>query len=340
MSKLILENKLKDLNEKYFDCYEEMKKHLENNYLKEIRILHPWYTDHGIKHTEAILNTLGDMIAPEYSEFDVRNESLRRGDIPSALSSEDIFVLLSAALWHDVGMLISRGDHARHLINYSSEIKKFTYDDTVTQTIYDIACAHGSNKKFEDCTNFIPLNFYGNDVNVSKKTLAALLRIADEISEDNRRITKTKEVFSAIPDENKVFWEHAASISYSKYKNNRITIEYAVDIDKAFKPYEFPNGRKKTITLYMFIINRICKIINEMIVCAPYFSTICRIDALSITIEFQKQKDWICEEKITEISQDIRPFVITGTDANKVSDRFFELYKNFNPNEIKRKIGR
>jgi len=340
MSDLILENKLQQINEKYFDCYSRMKTHLKTNHLEDIRILYPWYTDHGIKHTEAILCTLGDMIAPVYSEFDVRNESLRKGDIPSALSNEDVFVLLSAALWHDVGMLISRGDHARHLIKYSGEIKLFTSDDKVTQTIYDIACAHGSNKKFEDCTNFIPLNFYGKDVEVSKKTLAALLRIADEISEDDSRITKSNEVFSKIPNENKIFWEHAAAISYSKYKNNRIVIKYAVDIDKAFKRYEFQNGKQKTMTLYMFIINRICKIINEMIVCAPYFSTICRVDALNVTIELQKQKDWVCIEKVDEISQDIRPFVVTDTDTGKLCDRFFELYKSFKPDEIKRKIGR
>ena len=82
------------------------------------------------------------MITPEYSAFDVRNESLRKGDIPSALSNEDIFILLSAALWHDAGMLISRTDHARHLIKYSQEINKFTTDTNVTQTIYDIACVY------------------------------------------------------------------------------------------------------------------------------------------------------------------------------------------------------
>lgn len=215
--------------------------------LEDIKILYPWHTDHGIKHTEAILCTLGDMITPEYSAFDVRNESLRKGDIPSALSNEDIFILLSAALWHDAGMLISRTDHARHLIKYSQEINKFTTDTNVTQTIYDIACVYGSNKKFEDYINFIPLNFYGKDVNVSKKTLAALLRIADEISEDDKRITKLDKVFSNIPDENKVFWEHSATISYYKYKNNRITINFAVDIKKAFKTYKFPNGSKKIL---------------------------------------------------------------------------------------------
>lgn len=187
------------------------------------------------------------MITPEYSAFDVRNESLRKGDIPSALSNEDIFILLSAALWHDAGMLISRTDHARHLIKYSQEINKFTTDTNVTQTIYDIACVYGSNKKFEDYINFIPLNFYGKDVNVSKKTLATLLRIADEISEDDKRITKLDKVFSNIPDENKVFWEHSATISYYKYKNNRITIKFAVDIKKAFKTYKFPNGSKKIL---------------------------------------------------------------------------------------------
>lgn len=340
MSALILENKLQELNDDYFNCYCQMKKHLKENYLKDIRSLYPWYTDHGIKHTEAILCTIGDMIAPVDSEFDVRNESLRKGDIPSALTNEDLFILLSATLWHDVGMLISRKDHARHLIKYSREIKIFTSDDNVTQTIYDIACAHGSNKKFEDCINFIHLNFYGKDVDVSKKTLAALLRIADEISEDNKRITKTNEVFAKIPNENKIFWEHAAAISYSKYKNNKININYAVDIDKAFKEYEIQNGKQEKMTLYMFIINRICKIINELIVCAPYFSTICRVDALNVTIEFQRQKDWICIDKVDEISQDIRPFVVTDTETGKLSDRFFELYKSFNPEEIKRKIGR
>ncbi len=338
MCEIILENKLKDLNKKYYECYEHMKLHLKDNHLDDLRTLYPWYTDHGIKHTEAILRTLGDMIAPEDSAIDVRNESPRKGDIPSALSDEDIFILMSAALWHDVGMLIARNNHARNLINYSREIQILTSDSNVTQTIYDIACAHGSNKKFDDCINFIPLNFYGKDVNVSKKTLAALLRIADEISEDDKRITKANEVFASIPKENQVFWEHSAAISYSKYKNNRITIKYALDIEKAFKKYKFENGKRKTITLYEFIVNRICKIINEMIVCAPYFSTICRVDALNITIEFQKQKNWICEESITEISEDIRPFVVSDTDT--VRTKFFELYKDFSPEEIKRKIGR
>lgn len=340
MSSLILENKLAERNAAYYDCYIKMKQNLSENYLDDIRILYPWYTDHGINHSNAILNTLCNMIAPQNTSIDVRNESLRKGDIPSSLSDEDIFVLLCASLWHDVGMLISREDHARQLIKYVTEIQRFVDDKNAAQTIYDVACAHSSDKKFDECVNFLPLKFGNKDVNVSKKTLAALLRIADEISEDERRITKTEEVFRKIPKENRIFWEHSASIAYSEYRNNKIIIRYTVDIDKAFARYTYEHEGKKTITLYMFIINRICKIVNELIVCAPYFSSICRIDSLNITIEFQKQNNWICEELITEFSKDIRPFLINNSSISKQTQEFFKLYNDFDPKEIKRKIRR
>ena len=79
---------------------------------------------------------------------------------------------------------------------------------------------------------------------------------------------------------------------------------------------------------------------NELIVCAPYFSSICRIDSLNITIEFQKQNNWICEELITEFSKDIRPFLINNSSISKQTQEFFKLYNDFDPKEIKRKIRR
>jgi len=324
-------------NNDYFRYYEGMKNVVQDNYLNDIRILYPWYTDHGIKHSMAIIDTLCDMIAPNNESIDLRNEFYRQGDLPMALSIEDIYILLCAALWHDVGMLVDRDDHGRHLIKFATEIQRYVKDQKVTQCIYDVACAHGSNKKFDDCVNFVPLNFYGKHVDVSKKTLAALLRIADEISEDQNRITKTQEVFDAIPTENRVFWEHAASISYSRYRNHKINLVYSVDIDKVFKKYSCPDGKK--ITLYRFIIQRVCKIINEMIMCAPLFSSICRIDALHLTIQFQRQRNWICEEVVKEFSEDIRPFLVAESNREQQVKAFFKKYDGFEEKRIKQLLG-
>jgi hypothetical protein len=340
-SEHIIEKKLKEKNSHYYDMYEKMKNEIDSKYNDEIRIKQPWFTDHGIKHCNAILDILDDMIFPfeQQNITDVRNERKNIGECPQCFSDEDIFILLASTLWHDIGMLIERSDHGKHLIEFNAEILKYVNDNKVAQTIYNVACAHSSNKKFFDCANYNPLKFYDKKVYVAEKTLAAILRIADEISEDKNRITLSPVIFNNVPVGNKLFWEHAASISYSAIDNNNIHIKYEIDANKIFTEYEYAkdsSGNPINKTLYDFIIERICKILNELTICSPYFSNICRLDALDITIEVQKQKDWICEEIITYESAKVRPFFYPNLATQTID--FYNNYKKFSPVEIRNKM--
>lgn len=333
-----LEAVLKKETPEYYEMYEKMKEDVSKK-LESIPRLCLWYTDHGIKHCQAILRIMCEMLPEECIYKDIRSESYIAGSMPKRLTIEDVFVLMSCILWHDVGMICGRKEHARLLINFQHDLSYALKDKDLVQTIYNVCCSHSSssNDVFRSCMNYRSLRFYGGKVNVAEKTLAAMLRIADEISEDRSRIELDPNIFDKVPNDQKIYWEHCASINYSGFDDNTIRLVYNIDKDKIFKEYEIgldPQNNTLHKTLYRFIIERICKIINEMVYLSPYYTSLFRIDCIDLTISIQEMDNWICVKEIKKVNEKITPFLLEQTDRQ--IEEFFHQYKRFSPKEIQK----
>ena len=108
------------------NIYYELKDIVYKSYYPQIKLLFPWYTDHGRKHVESIILMLGELLGHSYGR----------------LNEMEIFVLLCACIFHDTGMTVSRGNHEDEVKGIIQTMGKLVSDITVMRQINDIVRAH------------------------------------------------------------------------------------------------------------------------------------------------------------------------------------------------------
>lgn len=299
--------------------YTDIKKILEDTYYDAVTRVCPWYTDHGKKHIESIIKTASNMIEPQYSQF---NEL-------------ELYIFLSSIIWHDVGMVIARANHEQ-IVN--EEMKKFNLilgkDFLIMAAINKIVRAHTGPYKFESLNTAEIIEYNGKTYEVNVRALAAMLRLADEISEDYNRIDKKLLDEEMVPEENMIYWEFADSVklSYPNPKRSCIDLKITIEKEKVLRKY-FYNDTKiphegNEIQFFDYILWRIDKINKERIMCSPEIRQYSTLNCLKITIAIVNGYD---ELKSDEIILDEKYLI--GNQSNFV-DAFYEKETDWSKDNI------
>jgi len=158
--------------------YELVKGYLSKEYYRWVQINCPYYTDHGEQHIQSVIRA-ASMLLGRY-----------RAD--HHLPPLDIFLLLSAILWHDVGNVFERSKHAEIIAPMTEEIKNIGFSDpSVQRMVVEIAGAHTRRdgltgpRSSADCVLLSDATLTTNP-----QELAAILRFADEVSENRARVSE------------------------------------------------------------------------------------------------------------------------------------------------------
>lgn len=180
--------------EAFWNRYSSMKDYLATQYYPWIQATCPFFTDHGELHINSVIRAASLLLEPHLG-------SRRR----SQLSSLDIFLLLASILWHDVGNALGRVRHAERITEMTNEVRSLGFPNLgIHRLVCEIASAHagedGLSKPRAQEDSSTPRRTY----TVYPTALAALLRFADEISEDQSRISHA--LLQKVPDENRIFW--------------------------------------------------------------------------------------------------------------------------------------
>lgn len=146
--------------------------------LSRIQIFFPNYTDHGINHSTKLEEIL---------------DALLDDKVKSNLNEDEIFYLLVATLFHDVGMIGDLGDeknenklieirethHERSRDYIISKREELGLDPAESEIISGICYAHRGKDSVDIQNEFLPrkqIKFK----NISERFLCACLRLADE----------------------------------------------------------------------------------------------------------------------------------------------------------------
>lgn len=246
--------------------YCSMKGYLDDAYYRFIQANCPWYTDHGARHIKSVIETASRLMSKQLG--------MNKGD-GSDLSSLELFLTLSAILWHDVGNVVKRSGHAEQIPEMAEKIKGVFPNVAIRRVVEEIARAHSGTAGLkiprvdEDCA------LQHRTIAVYPRSLAALVRFADEVSENQTRIST--ELLPHVPPESKIFWEYANCITAAvpDIARERVVITFDIPADKIaakFSCAEFPrrsdeNGK---ISLIEYIVCRLEKMNNERAYCLPY----------------------------------------------------------------------
>jgi len=246
-----------DLQE-YFFTYYAQKLILLNHCYQHVESQLHGFTDHGHKHIVRILKIYEKMLKdhiPTLSSSEVIKDA--------SFNFYEIYLLLCATVWHDVGNLLGRNHHNTNIVAISDRLKNnFFVDEDVKKYAFQIAEAHTGEDGVVEKIPLEDTDYKNEEINL--RFLGALLRFADEIEEGEVRVDKHyyKSMNDKIPDEQKIYWETSLRIKRIEPDPNncKISVQVKISRDDLFKIFT-KNERK--VALIDEIIFRVDKMNKE-----------------------------------------------------------------------------
>jgi len=274
---------------KFWGQYSVVKRHLTDNFYPWIHDNSPYFTDHGEKHVESVIRTASALLIRDLGPEE-----------KSRLKSLDLFLLLSAIIWHDVGMVFKRFGHAEEVERITSEVKDLAFGDpTIHRLIVQIAKAHSGKEGLEVPELEQDWDGAQSSYTVYPRALAAIVRFADEVSENRSRISQA--LLKKVPNENRIYWEYANCITASRPDppRERIIISLEIQEAAALESYLCPEelrlygNNSEEISLIEYIIRRLEKMNNERSYCAPEFNRYITIKEIEVRMSLLGRVDRI-----------------------------------------------
>jgi hypothetical protein len=261
---------------------------------------------------------------------------LLSGAPKDSLNCLDLFLLLSAIIWHDVGMVATRSNHAAAATSFISRVRESFFPELPFYRLVSLMTrAHSGNEGWASlqsseevaaCTH--------NTCTIYPQSLAAMLRFADEISETRTRISPV--LLKDVPDANRLYWEYANCITASKPEpvRNRILLSLEVQVQSALARYSCPTelssraDQQGKISLIEYIICRLEKMNNERVYCFPYLTRYANIRSIEVRLQ-------ICQDADCQIFDDIvigdGGLADAGYPNVQFFDHFLEKYPALTP---------
>ena len=307
--------------------YGSMKKHLETEYYRWVQANCPYYTDHGEQHIRSVIECASLLLKEQLHES--------RSD---ELSSVDIFLLLSSILWHDVGNVLSRSKHHELVAELTKKVKSLGFPNPDLQRLVnEISLAHKGPNGLAKVRSHEDLSTNHKNYSVYPSAIASLLRFADEISENQARISHA--IKDKVPDDNKIYWEYASCVSASIPVPSQQVVRLTVNmpLEKATLPFlcndyphRFPSGE---ITLVEYILCRIEKMNNERAYCMSALSRYVTVKELEVRFTLMRDNARIDQYEETVVFGD-GGMKSDGYPNIEVFSNFFESNPNWKPEVI------
>ena len=225
-------------------------------------------TDHGVEHVKSVIAHAKDIIS----------DSMQ-------LTGYEIYLLLMSIHFHDVGNILGREQHEERIAEIIDEMgDRLSLDTAEKSFIAAIATAHGGyvdgNK---DTIRSIDVDTIYDGVQIRCKLLAAILRFADEISDDYRR-SEFQNV--NVPPENQVYHEYSKALDPISINGETLKLHFRI-------PYEMTQNKikkqEKCIFLYDEVLERIAKCMRELEYCKKYAYGFIQLTTIDVTIEFLRK---------------------------------------------------
>jgi hypothetical protein len=241
---------------------------------------------HGKAHVESVISRASDLAKC----IDEKNK----------LSPFEIFILLCAIQIHDIGNIYGRDEHATSFKNDFERYAKesFINASVLIECIFNIAKVHGGKINDNNDTIEAARLHYKTTVlqmDIRQRLLAAVLRFADELADDNTRSLDID--ISEVPEYSKIYHAYSSSLHTVKIekidKENAYFIKlcYFMSIQQALCNYKKlkkeNDGSFVSISLPLIreIIERTKKMERERRYCSHHFIPYIILKHIKVVIE-------------------------------------------------------
>lgn len=235
--------------------------------------------DHGAEHVEMVIQRAGLIL----------------GDKINDLTGFEIFLLLLAIHFHDVGNIMGREKHEERIFEIMSQLGEALPLDTPTKKyIAQIAMAHGgSYNGNKDTISCLQESEYLHGIRIRPSLLASILRFSDEISDDFTRASRFILKNNQVPPGNKVFHEYSKCLQPAAVNGNTLILKYDLTRELAIKETSKLDSSTehgwRQIFLYDEILNRLTKCLCELEYCKKYSYGFINLSSILADITVHKE---------------------------------------------------
>lgn len=232
--------------------------------------------NHGVEHIEKV--------EEKAYEIAVRLQG-------EELTEIEVFILLCAIQIHDIGNILGRSGHEKKLGKIFEEKCKEIIPDSIERSFIErISSAHGGKlaNGSKDTISSLESNSFLQGFKIRTRLLAAILRLADELADDNTRASRGALDLGIIGTNSKIYQDYSASLhtvllekGETEYEY-KIILVYSLDYEKMTETYCFGGNEKYLLDE---IYDRTIKMERERRYCMKFMSTYINVNKIEVKIE-------------------------------------------------------
>lgn len=301
----------------YFEKYVAIKGALDRQYFSVtgpgLALQGERFTRHDLSHVDDVIVTAGRLLG---LGSDTNTRAV------DALEPYELFVLLLAILLHDAGNASGREGHEKRATTIIHELGMAAdLEQAEKRLISSIARAHGGYSASGDKGTISDLQRRVEIMHlpVHAQRLAAVLRLADEFSENSRRADEgALRAGSAAPPESVIHNLYCKTVSIGfDYVGHTIMVDY--DVPKSRLAETFAIGKDGSKTLLIdYIRERLEKSELERRYCNRFLADLINYDRIRVKLEITSDHDVV--ETLGFYLED-RGYPTGGIDWSKIIAR-------------------
>lgn len=282
----------------YFSRYSEMAAKLDRDYHVHVQagstaVDGGMLTDHGPDHIRTVIQRAAAILDNSKNQY--------------RLLGYEIYLLLCAIHFHDLGNIHGRDKHEARITEMMAHVSEYLGDSFEKNVIRQIAAAHGGKVGDDQDTisYLLPIEPL-NGIDVRPRMLAAILRFADELADDHYRANKALQRLNSIPKSSEIFHKYASCLHSVMVRDECQSIElnYSIsvnDLNEKFPKFNKITKRYSNVYIVDEILNRLFKMYKERIYCNRFMIPAVNIQSISVKIRSTKSSQQI-GERLPEIA--------------------------------------
>lgn len=226
-------------------------------------------TDHGSEHIATVIERASRLVSDSNCE----------------LTPYEVYILLVAIHIHDTGNGLGRDDHERKSLVIFRELGSVAGDDDAEKRVIgDIAEAHGG--KHKDKISRLPPEQPTLGQIIRTQLLAAILKFADELSDDFTRASRFMLDKDTLPKENEVYHAYSRSLHSVVVDPSaqEVKLHFHLSVDDVTRKFG-KDSPESEVYLIDEIFRRTIKTHLERTYCMRFMNPTIRIIRISVRIE-------------------------------------------------------
>lgn len=245
-------------------------------------------TDHGSSHIKTVIARAGLLLSDESNTFE--------------LSPYEIYILLVAIHFHDMGNILGREGHEKRIDELMEHVESHLGDSAEKRCIRDIATAHGGRiGKNKDTFAYLSQQEPIESCDVRSRLLAGILRFADELADDKDRANRILQRLGIIPDGSEIFHKYASCLQsvMIRPESKSVDLHFIVNINDFTRKFGKINSVTKRVSKVFLldeILERTLKTHLERSYCNRVMAPFVDIKTIKVEISCTKKRQGIDEE--------------------------------------------